>query len=319
MRLGFSNQEAFFTILGVLILLSAIGTFIGNWLANRAANNELRAARIRLVNSRVSASWPLIAIFAIAFYLGEIALLLIFVLFSFLTLREFIALTPTRRSDHIILIIAFYIAIPVQYILVGFDQTQFFELFIPVYMFLAMPVFMALTRDTDRFLERVAKVQWGIMIAVYCVSHAPAIATLDLHRFNSNGLLLLLYYLLVLYFADLFQIMASALLGGRATLVNPNKTLKGIIIGGLGALVMGSALFWLTPFRAWQGPLMSLVIIVSGTLGGLVMSSVKRSLGAQRLDNTNKLTRGALDKLEMLFFSAPVFYHTIVVFFMTDF
>ena len=36
MRLGFSTQEAYFTILGVLIVLSAIGTIIGNWLVSRA-------------------------------------------------------------------------------------------------------------------------------------------------------------------------------------------------------------------------------------------------------------------------------------------
>ena len=80
---------------------------------------------------------------------------------------------------------------------------------------------------------------------------------------------------------------------------------------------MGSALFWMTPFRAWQAPLMSLLIIVSGTLGALVMSSVKRSLGAVRLDTSMMLTRGALDRMEMLFFSAPVFYHSTIFLFMT--
>jgi len=61
---------------------------------------------------------------------------------------------------------------------------------------------------------------------------------------------------------------------------------------------------------------MSLVIIISGTLGALVMSSIKRSLGAKRLDTSMVLTRGALDRMEMLFFSAPVFYHSIIFFFM---
>ena len=205
------------------------------------------------------------------------------------------------------MIIAFYIAIPVQYILLGYEEIGLFSLFIPVYLFLTLPVVMALAKDTDRFLDRVAKVQWGIMLAIFCVSHAPAIATLNLTRFNSSGLLLMLYFLLVLYFADLFQIMASAIWGGKPTWSNQYKTYKGIIIGSIGALIMGSALFWMTPFRAWQAPLMSLLIIVSGTLGALVMSSVKRSLGAVRLDTSMMLTRGALDRMEMLFFSAPDF------------
>ena len=301
MRLGFSTQEAYFTILGVLIVLSAIGTIIGNWLVSRAQGNEARLNNLRVVNSRVRASWPLLIVFAIAFCLGEAALLLFFAFASFFALREFIALTPTRRHDHVILIIAFYIAIPVQYILLGYEEIGLFSLFIPVYLFLTLPVVMALAKDTDRFLDRVAKVQWGIMLAIFCVSHAPAIATLNLTRFNS---------------ADLFQIMASAIWGGKPTWSNQYKTYKGIIIGSIGALIMGSALFWMTPFRAWQAPLMSLLIIVSGTLGALVMSSVKRSLGAVRLDTSMMLTRGALDRMEMLFFSAPVFYHSTIFLFM---
>mgnify|MGYP000081463267 CR=1 FL=1 len=102
-----------------------------------------------------------------------------------------------------------------------------------------------------------------------------------------------------------------------ATIICERNSHKGIIIGSIGALIMGSALFWMTPFRAWQAPLMSLLIIVSGTLGALVMSSVKRSLGAVRLDTSMMLTRGALDRMEMLFFSAPVFYHSTIFLFMT--
>ena len=101
-----------------------------------------------------------------------------------------------------------------------------------------------------------------------------------------------------------------------ATIICERNSHKGIIIGSIGALIMGSALFWMTPFRAWQAPLMSLLIIVSGTLGALVMSSVKRSLGAVRLDTSMMLTRGALDRMEMLFFSAPVFYHSTIFLFM---
>ena len=150
---------------------------IGNWLVSRAQGNETRLNNLRVVNSRVRASWPLLIVFAIAFCLGEAALLIFFAFASFFALREFSALTPTRRHDHVILIIAFYIAIPVQYILLGYEEIGLFSLFIPVYLFLTLPVVMALAKDTDRFLDRVAKVQWGIMLAIFCVSHAPAIAT----------------------------------------------------------------------------------------------------------------------------------------------
>ncbi len=309
MRFDFSIEEAYFTILTVLICLSIVGTMIGTYLASKPNLSEMRTSRINLVNSRIRLSWGLIIIFAVAVYLGQVALLILFAFFSFFALREFIALTPTRRRDHLSLIIAFYVAIPTQYILLGLDQIGPFTLFIPVYLFLALPVCMALTRDTERFLERVAKVQWGIMLSIFCVSHAPAIATLNVTRFGSNGLMLMLYFLLVLYFTDLFQIMATAIWGGRPTYSSPFKTKRGIVIGSLGALFMGWALYWMTPFTFWQAPIMSLVIIVSGSFGALVMAAVKRSLGTKRQDTSLMFTRGALDRLEMLFFAAPVFYH----------
>ena len=94
----------------------------------------------------------------------------------------------------------------------------YFTLFIPVNVFLLLPVIAAIGNDTDRFLERVAKVQWGLMICVFCVSHAPAIATLDfsgIERHNSSGALMLLFYLMVTFCADLFSVLARSALGGK--------------------------------------------------------------------------------------------------------
>ena len=108
-----------------------------------------------------------------------IALCVVFAIFSFFLLREFIALTPIKHTDHWVLVVAFYLAIPAQYALVYFNLTQVFTLFIPIYLFLLLPVLAAMSHDTDRYLERVAKVQWGLMICVFCVSHAPAISTID--------------------------------------------------------------------------------------------------------------------------------------------
>mgnify|MGYP000656455880 CR=1 FL=1 len=89
-----------------------------------------------------------------AWHAGAAHLLCVFELFL---LREFIAITPTKPSDHYALVIAFYVAIPIQYVAVGFDLPELYTLFIPVYLFLALPVIMALSQDTDRYLERVAK------------------------------------------------------------------------------------------------------------------------------------------------------------------
>lgn len=315
MRLGFTPNEAYLAILAGLVLLSALGTAYGQWLAGRVTD-AARAVRIRIVNSRARASWTLIFIFTVAFALGQTALLVVFAFASFLALREFIALTPTKASDHWALVVAFYVAIPLQYAMISLDQYEIFTLFIPVYLFLILPIIMALKQDTERYLERVAKVQWGLMVSVFCISHAPAIASLNLSRYNSTGPLLLLFFLLVVYIADLLEVMASALLGGTPLRSNQNKTRKGVWVGGVGAVLVGATLWWMTPFRFWQAILMSMVIVVAGFMGGMVITAVKRSLGARRWDTEIVLTRGALDRMDSLIFAAPAFYHLTVLFFM---
>lgn len=314
MRLGISLQDGYLIILASLIFLIGAGTIYGLWAEGRAQSDEDHK-RLAIANSRVRLGWWLILIFAVAWWWGLGSLAVIFAVFSFFLLREFIALTPIKHTDHWVLVIAFYLVIPAQYALVYFDLMPFFTLFIPVYIFLLLPVVAALSQDTERYLERVAKVQWGLMICVFCMSHAPAIATLDLHRFNSSGPLLLLYFLLVIFCSDLFAVLSSSALGGKALKMNPNKTGKGLLVGGLLSLLVGIALYWLTPFRLWQAGLYALAIVVSGCMGDLVISSVKRSLASRSWEGEMYIGRGIIERFAPLTFAAPVFYHLTVLFF----
>jgi phosphatidate cytidylyltransferase len=249
-----------------------------------------------------------LAVFTIAFALGPVALLVVFALASFFALREFVSLTPIKGSDHWALVLAFYLVIPAQYVLLGFGRASVFATFIPVYVFLLLPVVAAIRQDNERFLERVAKVQWGLMISVYCISHAPAIATLPIRGYEGRGPLLLLFFLLVLFLTDVLQIVFSALLGGRSLRSNPNKTVNGLVAGSACGALIGTALWWMTPFSWWQALVMSLVIVTTGYLGSMVLSSVKQSLGARLWDSEFELTRGVLERLDALTFAAPLFW-----------
>ncbi|HQR22168.1 MAG TPA: phosphatidate cytidylyltransferase [Burkholderiaceae bacterium] len=300
-------NETFLAVFVALATLSAVATGVGQWAARRTIDAE-RLARIGVLNSRVRGSWSVLAVFTIAFALGPAALLVVFALASFFALREFLSLTPIKASDHWALIVAFYVVIPAQYILLGFGRASVFATFIPVYVFLLLPVLVAIRQDTERFLERVAKVQWGLMISVYCISHAPAIATLPIRGYEGRGPLLLLYFLLVLFLTDLLQIVFSAVLDGRALRSNPNKTVWGVLAGSACGAVIGTALWWMTPFAWWQAFIMSLVIVGTGYLGSVVLSSVKQSLGARQWDTELELTRGVLERLDSLTFAAPLFW-----------
>ena len=307
-------QQTFLLVLASLVLLFATASGLVAWLTLRTAE-AVKLTWISQLKSRIHASWLIVLLFAIGFALGETALSVIFALASFFALREFIALTPTKPADHVALIVAFYVVIPVQYVLVASGWYGLYAVFIPVYLFLILPVVMAWRQDTELYLQRVAKVQWGLMLSVYCVSHAPAIATLEPPGYEGRGPLLLLYFLLVVQMSDMFAVMASASFGRTPLRSNPNKSREGVLIGGLAAIVLGTLLWWMTPFTWWQAALMSTATVCAAFMGGLVLASVKRSLGERQWDQGVALSRGALERLESITFAAPVFFHSTVYFF----
>jgi phosphatidate cytidylyltransferase len=147
------------------------------------------------------------------------------------------------------------------------------------------------------------------MICVYCISHAPAILQIGSPEVGERGPLLLAYFLLVLYIADLAQVITSAVLGGTSLRSDPNKTWAGVMVAATVAGLLGTALWWMTPYRWWQSTLMAIIVASSGFLGSVVLSSVKKSLGARDWDTGIVGVRAVLDRLDALAFAAPVFFH----------
>src|SRR5512147_2015693 len=201
-------QQTFFAVFGGLVLITAAASVLAHRLALHTTD-AVKLTWIGQLNSRINAAWLIVLLFAVGFALGEVALAVIFALASFFALREFVALTPIKPADHLALIIAFYVVIPLQYVLVASGWYQLYAVFIPVYLFLILPVIMAWRHDTELYLQRVAKVQWGLMLSVFCVSHAPAIATLEPPGYEGRGALLLLYFLLLVQLSDGFAVTAS--------------------------------------------------------------------------------------------------------------
>ncbi len=132
------------------------------------------------------AVWVGAVLFWLAWMSGPVGATLLFGIVSFLALREFITLLHTRRGDHRGLLLAFFVVLPLQFTLAGGRWFDLFSVFIPVVVFLAIPVVSALAGDPQRFLERNAKIQWGIMVCVYGLSHAPALLLLEFPRYAGS-------------------------------------------------------------------------------------------------------------------------------------
>jgi phosphatidate cytidylyltransferase len=305
-------QQKFYWLFGSIGVLLVIASLVG-WMLQRRAPASATVANL---NARVRAWWVMVAVLAVCFLLGRIATIVLFALASLFALREFVTLTPTRQGDHLPLVVCFYVLLPVQYLLIGDDWYNLFAIFLPVYGFLMLPVLTAAAGDTEQFLERITKVQWGLMITVYCVSYVPALLLLKLPAYQDN-LLLVIYLLFVVQISDVLQYVFGKLFGKHkiAPIVSPSKTVEGFVGGGASAVCVGAALWWITPFTPLQASGMAAVIVVAGFLGGLTLSAVKRSLGAKDWGAMIEGHGGMLDRLDSVSFAAPVFFHLTRYFF----
>jgi phosphatidate cytidylyltransferase len=304
-----ASSKWLWLVAGILAVL-LVASLIGYVLARRQRGGK-PSATIANLNSRIKAWWVMVVLIAIAFALGKVGVLVLFAFCSFAALREFITLTPTRRGDHIALATAFFIVLPLQYVLIGGNWYGLYSIFIPVYVFLLMPIIAALRGDTTDFIARIAEVQWGLMVSVFCVSHAPALLTLHIPGFEGQNPMLIVFLIIVVQASDVLQYVWGKLIGRRkiAPSLSPSKTIEGFLGGVASATALGAALWWITPFTWWQAGLMALIVNLMGFCGGLVMSAIKRDRGVKDWGQMIEGHGGMLDRLDSVIFAAPVFFH----------
>jgi phosphatidate cytidylyltransferase len=298
--------------IGGLLLLA---TIIGQALKCRAGEGARKT--IDNLNARIWAWWVMVIVFSLAVLTGGTGSVVLFGLTSWLALREFITLTPTKRADHRPLFWVFFVITPIQYVLVGIHWYGLFTIFIPVYAFLFLPIRSALAGDTAEFLARTAKIQWALMVCVYCVSHAPALLTLDIPGFEGQNWKLLFFLVTVVQLSDVLQYVWGKTCGRHLLVpkLSPSKTVEGLAGGGLSAVLVGAGLWWITPFTPWEAAGMAAAIVAMGFFGGLVMSAIKRDRGVKDYGALLPGHGGMMDRIDSLCFSAPVFFHLVRYFF----
>ena len=303
-------RETTLLIVGLVTVLTTASLVSG--VLTYRAEKPISAGLLNL-NQRIKAWWIMVALIAIAFFFGKDGMTVLFALISFAALREFVTLTHTRRSDHWVLIGMFAIIIPFQYWLVWTAWYGLFTIFIPVYCFLIMPAITALHGDTERFLERIAAQQWAVMISVYCVSHVPALMTLNVPGFEGRHLLLIAFLIVTVQGSDVLQYIFGKLFGKHrfSPNVSPSKTWEGLIGGLATASLLGALLSFLTPFSPLQASGVAFIACLMGFLGGLVASAIKRDQGVKDWGHLIEGHGGMMDRADSLVFAAPVFFHIV--------
>lgn len=277
----------------------------------------LKTPRSRELVDRVTSWWIMVALIAAALALGRYGTVAFFAAVSFIALREFLSLAPTRKEDRLVILVA-YLTVPLGYLLIAFDRYTIYLVAIPVYAFLAMPALMVLNGRTSGFLASVGILHWGVMITVYNLGYIALLAMTPAAEAPEAGPAGLIFLLLVATAAnDVLQYAWGKSLGRRAILptISPNKTWAGFLGGWVSTAALIALLAPLfTPLAGTGRVLTAVLLPVAGFAGDVTMSAIKRDLGVKDSSRLIPGHGGALDRLDSLTFTAPLYFHILAFF-----
>jgi phosphatidate cytidylyltransferase len=305
--IGFN--EATTLVLWLIFLGLSAATLIAWWLKRDAPDRGRSELELR-----IRSWWVISALIAGSLIAGKGASILLFAVVSFLALKEFYSIIPVRPVDRGVLFWA-YLAIPIQFLLIWYEQYGIFIVFVPVYMFLIVPTVMVIAGSTKGFLKAAGTLHWGLMTAVYSLGHIAYLLVLPAEQQSGSialGAGLVMALIVLTELNDVAQYVWGKSFGRHriAPSVSPNKTWEGF----LGGVVTTTAVAFfvlpqLTPHSGWLAIGLGLLVAVAGFFGDLTESAVKRDLGIKDSGALIPGHGGILDRVDSLIFTAPLFFH----------
>ncbi|WP_077622940.1 phosphatidate cytidylyltransferase [Sediminibacillus massiliensis] len=262
---------------------------------------------------RVKTWWGMFVVFCFATLFNPVVSLLSLMVLCFFSLKEYFSMIKTRKSDRRIFLWA-YLSIPVQFYWIYIGWYGMFIVFIPVYVFLFLPLPRIIRKGTLGFLRSVSFTQWGLMLMVFGLSHL-AYYQFASPAFGSN---LVLFLIVLTQINDVFHYLISLYIGRKKVVpsANPYITWEGF----LGALLMTTGVSYLlypylTPFGLPFGILSGVIIGVAGFIGSLTISVLKRDLLINDKQKFETLKGSYLNRVDSLTYTSPIFFHIIRYFF----
>ena len=300
--------EIFAGIAGVLLIASMVGVILRHSIARGEPHPV-----IDNLNARLRSWWVMLLIVVAAFAIGETGVTALFGFVSFIALREFLRIVDPTPDVPPVPTAALIAIVAAQYALVYLGVSVVVSCCLPAFL---LPTLLMVTSassalDARRWWRRVAILQAGVMICVFCISHVAALLTVHIPGYEDRSLTLVLFLLVVVQSSDVLQYVFGRLLGRRkvAPRISPSKTWAGVIGGIASATALGAVLAPITPFSTAQAAVLAFVVTSAGFCGGLALSAIKRARGAKDWGRLISGHGGVLDRVDSVVLAAPVFFY----------
>jgi phosphatidate cytidylyltransferase len=312
MIFNFPANNVLYAFAGLFILL-CVATFIIYILALRNPEQDYTELK-----QRVKSWWVIVILFIFALSVNKAISITFFAFLSFLALKEYFSLIPTRPVDRRVIFWA-YLGLIIEYYWIYINWYVMFLIFVPVYMFLFLPMRMVIIGETEGFLKAVGTIHWGLMLTVYCFGHIAYLlmAPADVNPV-AGGVGLILYLVFLTQINDIAQYLWGKSFGQHQVIpkVSPNKTWEGLLGGVFTTTIIAVIIApYLTPFPPLYALALGLLIGVSGFIGDVTISALKRDLGVKDSGNLLPGHGGILDRIDSITYTAPLFFHFTAYFY----
>ncbi|MFS4469480.1 phosphatidate cytidylyltransferase [Maribacter sp. 2210JD10-5] len=165
----------------------------------------------------------------------------------------------------------------------------------------------------DRLFNKLQK----FLIGLFYIGGGCIFLTMIPYKDDDFAKLLIMGIFILIWVNDSFAYLVGKSLGRTKLFpsVSPKKTIEGTLGGYIFALgaayIMGTQEQIINP---WQWMVLATVIVVTGSLGDLVESKLKRAAGVKDSGAILPGHGGMLDRLDSLVFAAPFAYLTLNIF-----
>jgi len=265
------------------------------------------------LKDRINSWWIIIILFFIGVALNATMAMFFFGLLSYLALKEYFTIIPSRQIDRRVMFYAYLSIIP-QYYFASIGWYGMFIIWIPVYLFLLLPFKQVFIGETKGFLENTSRVQWGLMMFVFGLSHLAYMLTLPpILGADAGGKELVIYLVLLTELNDILQYIWGKSFGRRKIVpkVSPNKTVEGFLGAFVTIMILAVLFSFLTPFTWTEALIAGMIISGGGFVGDVVISMIKRDIDIKDSGNMIPGHGGILDRVDSLTYTAPLFFHYV--------
>ncbi len=255
-------------------------------------------------------SWMIIVPAVIVPLLLGAAWMILFIgLLSLLCYREFARATGQFRHREVSLIVVIGI---LAITFATLDHWYGFFAALPP-LTIALLVSASILRDDPKgYIQRVALGIFAFLLFGVCLGHLGYFAN------DSHYRPMLFLILACVQLNDVFAFICGKLLGKHKLCpgTSPNKTIE----GSLGAIILTTTLVTALGFSVFAGTKMAtlphlvglgLIISITGQLGDLTLSSIKRDLSIKDMGHSIPGHGGLLDRCNSLLLVAPAAFHYI--------